>query len=175
MPQDPFLGEIFQAGFNFPPVGYAYCNGTLLSIAQNTALFSLLGTTFGGDGVTNFALPNLQSRVPLHFGQGPGLTPYNLGEVGGVEGVTLTINQMPSHNHPANASTTRGNAATPAGNMVWARSSGADGIYQNGGPNTPLSPQAIGFAGGNQPHENRMPYLALNFYIALQGIYPARD
>ena len=167
--------DLLQAGFNFAPRNCATCDGQLLSIAQNTALFSLLGTQFGGNGVTNFALPDLRGRVPVHFGQSNNLTPYNMGDSGGVEGVVLNSNQMPIHNHQVNASTARGNGATPGSGMIWSRSSGSDGIYQSGAPNTPLAPSAIGNAGGSQPHENRMPYLALNFYIALFGIFPSRN
>jgi microcystin-dependent protein len=174
--QDPWLGEIALVAFGFAPVGWAMCNGQLLSIAQNTALFSLLGTTYGGDGVTNFALPNLQSRVPLHFGQGTGLSPYVLGETIGVESVALQTPQMPAHTHSyAPQATTAGGAATSPAGALWAESATADTIYQKGASNTTMAPQAIGQTGGGQPHENRQPILALNFIIALQGIYPTRN
>ncbi len=172
MPQNPFLGEIFSSGFNFAPQGYAFCDGTLLSIIQNTALFSLLGTTFGGDGRTTFALPDLRSRVGLMFGQGNGLTPYNLGDNGGEEGVAITQAQMPQHAHPVASAAGNGSSTSPVG-LVCSKSSQADKSYaapdgsaMNGG--------MIGPTGGNQPHENRQPFLVLNYYIALQGIFPVR-
>ena len=135
MPQNPFLGEIFAAGFNFAPQGYAFCDGTLLPISQNTALFSLLGTQFGGDGLITFGLPDLRSRVPVMFGQGNGLTPYNIGENGGVEAVTLTQGQMPQHAHQLLGSTTNGSSTSPA-NATWAASSQKDKVY--GTPAGPL-------------------------------------
>jgi microcystin-dependent protein len=172
MPQTPFLGEIFASAFNFPPVGYAYCDGTLLPIAQNTALFSLLGTTFGGDGRVTFGLPDLRSRVPIMFGQGTGLTPYNLGDRGGVENVTLTLTEMPQHSHEVFADSGNGSSTSPGG-AVPAKSSQADKVY--GAPNgTPMNGGMIAPSGGNLPHENRQPFLALNYYIALVGIFPAR-
>lgn len=164
----PFLGQIQMFSFNFPPVGWAVCNGQLLSIAQNTALFSLLGTTYGGNGQTTFALPNLQGRTPIHFGQSPGLSPRSLGETGGQETVTLISTQMPAHNHSVSASTAAPTAGTPAGN-VWAQ-----GNYSSTA-NAPMSPADIGVTGQGQPHENRSPYLVVNFCIALQGIYPSRN
>ncbi len=170
MPQNPFLGEIFASGYNFAPVGYAFCDGTLLSIIQNTALFSLLGTTYGGDGQTTFALPDLRSRVPIMFGQGNGLSDYSLGEKGGVETVTLVQTQMPAHSHTLNGSSANGSSSNPSGG-VSAKSAQADKVY--GAPNGAiLSGGAIGVAGGNLPHENRPPFLALNYYIALQGLFP---
>ena len=174
--QDPWLGEIALVAFNFAPVGWAMCNGQLLSIAQNTALFSLLGTTYGGDGINNFALPNLQSRVPLHFGQGAGLSPYVLGQVVGAEGVNLQIPQMPPHSHSYSpqASTAGGGSLSPAG-ALWAASANADAIYQKGASNTTMGAQSIGNTGGGQPHENRQPLLALNYIIALQGVFPSRN
>ncbi len=172
MPQTPFLGEIFSAGFNFSPQGYAFCDGTLLSIAQNTALFSLLGTTFGGDGRVTFGLPDLRSRVPLMFGQGNGLTPYNLGDRSGSETTTLTINQMPMHSHPVTCASTNGTSALPGGNIL-AKSSQADHIYA-ATANTLMNAGMIGVTGGNQPFNIVQPSLALNFYIALVGIFPSR-
>jgi microcystin-dependent protein len=173
MPGQPFLGEIYAAGYNFAPLGYALCNGALLSIQQNTALFSLLGTTYGGDGIQTFALPDLRSRVPLMFGQGNGLTPYSIGDNGGVEDVTITQAQMPQHGHQLACSSANGSSASPAG-LVAAKSSEADKVY--GAPNgAVMNGGAIGPTGGNQPHENRQPFLALNYYIALQGIFPSRN
>ena len=174
--QDPWLGEIALVAFNFAPVGWAMCNGQIMQISQNTALFSLLGTTYGGDGVRTFALPNLQSRVPLHFGQGTGLSSYVLGQVQGSESVTLLGAQMPSHTHSytPQATTATGGAASPAG-ALWASSASLDNIYQKGASNTAMAPQTVGPTGGGQPHENRQPLLALNFVIALQGIFPSRN
>lgn len=169
---EPFLGEIRMAGFNFAPRGWAFCNGQLLSIAQNTALFSLLGTTFGGNGQTTFALPNLQGRVPMHWGNGPGLTPRVIGEQSGVESVTLITAQMPIHNHTINGTTDDGTAKSPSGN---APSGTASPVYANTNVATPMSPQMCGPAGGNQPHENMQPYLAVTFIIALEGIFPSRN
>ena len=169
---EPFLGQIIIVGFGFAPRGWAFCNGQILSIAQNTALFALLGTTYGGDGQTTFALPNLQGRMPMHLGQGPGLSPRTQGEVGGEENVTLNQNQMPVHSHTLNAS---GNIATtdsPA-NALLARSVRAT-IYGSPASAT-LSPQSIAAAGGNQPHDNMPPYLVLNYCIALEGIFPSRN
>ncbi len=171
---DQFLGEIAIFGFNFPPKGWASCNGQLLSIQQNTALFSLIGTTFGGDGITNFALPNLQGRVPIHAGRGTGLSPYVLGQVGGGEGVTLNIAQMGSHVHSATCSNTPGNVANP-GAAQWAASGAGDNAFSTEGAVGTMSANCIQPAGGNQPHTNLMPYLVLNFAIALVGIFPSRN
>jgi microcystin-dependent protein len=174
--QDPWLGEIALVAFNFAPQGWAFCNGQLLSIAQNTALFSLLGTTYGGDGVSTFALPNLQSRVPLHFGQGPGLSSYALGQTVGQESVTLQTPQIPAHTHSytPQATTASGGAISPAG-ALWAESGTGDTIYQQGNSNAQMAPQTLGNTGGGQPHENRQPLLALNYIIALVGIFPSRS
>lgn len=170
-----FIGQINIVGFNFPPRGWAFCNGQILSIAQNTALFSILGTTYGGDGRTTFALPNLQGRAPMHWGNGAGLPQVVLGEEGGVESVTLTLDEMAQHTHTLNGTNDNANAPGP-GNDVLAKTGTPPGnLYGNAAPNTSLSPQAISFAGGNQPHTNLQPYLALNFCIALQGIFPSRN
>lgn len=178
---EPFIGQICLFGFNFAPRGWALCNGQLLPIAQNTALFSLLGTTYGGDGSSTFALPNLQSRVVVGQGQGPGLSSYSMGQTGGAESVTLLSTQMPSHNHQLNASNSTGATNTPTNNVL-AASYGAleDGTQvtvntYSGSANTTLSPSSIGAAGGNQPHENRQPFLTMNYCIALQGIFPSRN
>jgi microcystin-dependent protein len=174
--QDPWIGEIAIVSFGFAPVGWAMCNGQILQISQNTALFALIGTTYGGDGIRTFALPNLQSRIPLHFGQGTGLSSYVLGQVQGSESVTLTIPQMPSHSHSyaPQATTAVGNTGSPAGGL-WASPSTATNIYERGSSNTTMSAQTIGPSGGSQPHENRQPLLALNFVIALFGIFPSRS
>jgi microcystin-dependent protein len=166
---EPFLGEIRIFGFNFAPRGWAFCNGQLLAISQNTALFSLLGTTYGGNGQTTFALPNLQSRVPVHFGQGPGLSSYSLGQAAGVESVTLIASQLPAHNHTVNASTQSDITGNPTGNFP------AGGASYDTTANTTMNGAMVGGGGGNQPHENLQPYLALNFCIALAGIFPSRN
>jgi microcystin-dependent protein len=174
--QDPWIGEIALVAFNFAPQGWAMCNGQLLSIQQNTALFSLLGTTYGGDGVNTFGLPNLQSRVPLHFGQGTGLSTYALGQTVGVESVTLQTPQIPAHTHTyaPQATTSGGSALSPAG-ALWAPSATGDTIYRSGASNATMATQTLGQTGGGQPHENRQPTLALNYIIALQGIFPSRN
>ncbi|MFZ0041987.1 MAG: tail fiber protein [Solirubrobacteraceae bacterium] len=169
MASQPFLGGIFMFGGNFAPQGYAFCNGQLLSISQNTALFSLLGTTYGGDGVTTFALPNLQGRVPIHSGNGAGLSPYVLGQNGGTENVTLTQGQMPAHNHVIQA----GGAETtsfPAGAVP-----AQNGAYTTGATPVQMASGALTNAGGSQPHNNIQPYLTITFIIALQGVYPSRS
>jgi len=179
---DYFLGEVRMFGGNFAPANWALCNGQILSIAQYTALFSLIGTTYGGDGVTTFALPNMQSRVPMHYGQGPGLSPRVMGEMAGTEEVTLLLNQIPLHNHMAMASQDPGTLPGPANTAVPAKpvaGSGAVDLYTITGANplttSPMAPQAIGIDGGGLPHDNLMPYVCLSFIIALQGIYPSRN
>jgi microcystin-dependent protein len=171
---EPFLGEIRLVPFNFAPVGWAMCNGQILAIASNTALFSLLGTTYGGNGVTTFALPDLRSRVPVHEGQGLGLSPYVLGQSGGVESVSLLANQMPEHNHAVNASANKGNKASPIGSYPASDAAGITAEY-NGSPTGAMNAGMIAMAGGSQPHTNVQPYLTLNFVIALQGIFPSRN
>jgi len=171
---EPFIGQICIYGFNFAPRGWAFCNGQILAIAQNTALFSLLGTTYGGNGQTTFALPNLQSRLPLHFGQGAGLSSYSLGEVTGSENVTLLQTQLPAHNHlsttPATAAD--GNSIDPAAGAVL----GAGiNIYKVGAATIQMSPTATSPTGNNQPVSVIQPILALNFCIALQGLFPSRN
>ncbi len=171
---EPFLGQIILVGFNFAPRGYAFCQGQILSIAQNTALFSLLGTTYGGNGTTTFALPDLRGRVPNGQGQGPGLSNYTLGEVGGAETVTLVSTQMPAHTHLLNCYTEDGNQGNANGNVL-ASTGAAPPPYSNVAPNSLMAPASIAAAGGSQPHENRSPYLTLNYCIALQGIFPSRN
>lgn len=176
---EPFLGQIIMFGGNFAIRGWATCDGQLLPIAQNTALFSLLGTTYGGDGRTTFGLPDLRGRVPVHMGQGPGLSAYQLGDKGGSEAVTLSTNQIAAHSHAAtaNALNAAGNANTAAGN-IWAKDAGTQSAtYSNAAPNATMSASAVSIAnaGGNQPHPNVQPYQCLNFLIALQGIYPSRN
>lgn len=169
---EPFLGEIHMVGYNFAPRGWALCNGQLLSIAQNTALFSLLGTTFGGNGTTTFALPNLQGRRPIGEGTQSGGGPtYVQGQAGGEESTTLILSQLPSHNHGFTASTSIGNQASPSGGLLAASAVDAPYATATDGVQT----TQVSNAGGTQPHENRSPYLALNFVIALNGIYPSRN
>jgi len=170
---DPFVGEIAMVGFNFVPVGWAFCNGQILPISQYTALFSLLGTTYGGDGITNFGLPNLQGRVPIHFGQGPGLSPYIIGQFGGVEAVSLLTTQVPAHTHALNGSTANGTTDTPTGALPAKNASGVPSYGTSA--NAAMSAAAIGTTGGGQPHSNVQPYLAVNFIIALNGIFPSRS
>jgi microcystin-dependent protein len=158
---------------NFAPRGYALCNGQLLSISQNTALFSLLGTTYGGNGTTTFALPNLQGRVAIHMGNG--LSTYVEGQQGGAEVVTLTSNQMPVHSHAVNAVSSGGNQANPAGNLPAVESTGTSSNYSNASTTGPMNPSMIATAGGGQPFSVVQPYLVVNFIIALQGIYPSRN
>ncbi len=175
---EPFVGQIIMFGGNFAIRGYALCNGQLMSIAQNTALFSLLGTTFGGDGRTTFGLPDLRGRVPIHQGQGPGLSNNDLGQSAGEEQVTLNANQIPVHTHPATANAVNGpgNSNVAAGN-AWAKDLGTQSAtYSTSAPATPMKAGAVtvGNAGGSQPHPNMQPYLCINFLIALEGIYPSR-
>jgi microcystin-dependent protein len=169
---EPFLGEIRTFGFNFAPQGWAMCNGQVLSIAQNAALFSLLGTFYGGNGTTNFALPNLQSRVGIHQGQGPGLSSYVIGEVSGSESVTLTAGQMPAHSHSLIANAGTAGVSRPDG-AVLART--GSNTYAAAPDGTAMNAGAIGQAGGSQPFSILQPFLCLNFCIALQGIFPSRN
>lgn len=175
---EPFIGQIILAGFNFAPRGYATCDGQLMSIAQNTALFSLLGTNFGGDGRVTFGLPDLRGKVAIHQGQGPGLTNRTMGENSGQERVTLISSEMPMHNHLVNANAAA-TTASPVGGFPAAPFVDATGDAVNGYAATSsgavLSPAAIGLAGGNQPHENMQPYLTVNYCIALTGIFPSRN
>ena len=168
---DPFISEIRILSFAFAPKGWAQCNGQLLPINQNQALFSLLGTTYGGDGRVNFALPNMQGRVAMHFGNG-----HLLGENGGEEFHTLSAAQLPAHTHAFNAVTDIANAAVPGSAMPAARGRGGPLMYApDGGPTASMHPDMIHAAGGSQPHENRQPFLALNVCIALQGIFPSQN
>jgi microcystin-dependent protein len=180
------IGVIVMFGGNFAMSGYAFCDGQLLAISTNTALFSILGTTYGGNGQTNFALPDLRGRVALHSGgsQGPGLSPYTLGQQGGTEAVTLTTGQMPGHNHTLVVDNSPSTTAAPSNGAFIGQ-----GPSTGSGPNATqlkiytadtshqitLNPQSIGISGGNQPHPNIQPYLAVNFVIALQGIFPSRN
>ena len=172
---DPFIGEIKMVGFNFAPYGWAFCNGQLLMIQQNSALFSLLGITYGGNGTTNFGLPNLQGRVPVDAGSGPGLTPRTLGDSGGVTTVTLNASTMANHTHIPMA-VQGNNAASPKDN-TWASMVGrtVTSFYQSGTANVTMNAAVLDPVGsGPGAHNNMQPYLAVNFVIALQGIYPTR-
>ncbi|MEI6914847.1 MAG: tail fiber protein [Armatimonadota bacterium] len=171
---DHFIGEIMISGFNFAPSGWALCNGQLYPISQNTALFSLLGTQFGGDGRTNFAIPNFQGRAPIHQGQGPGLTQRQVGESGGVETVAIDNSTMPAHAHLLNASSNTADQVSPVGMIPASESSGQTAYYGTRGSSA-MAPDALTPVGQSQPHDNVQPYLTLNFTIALTGIFPARS
>jgi microcystin-dependent protein len=171
---DAYLGEIRMFAGNYAPQGWAFCNGQVLPISQNTALFSLLGTTYGGNGTSNFALPNLQARFPLHAGQGPGLTPYSLGESTGDATVTLQTGQMPAHAHPL-MSTASPTTGMPDNAVTLAPTATGQPIYHAATNTKPMAPAALAPGGGGGPHENRQAYLALNFIIAMQGIFPPRS
>jgi len=173
MDADPFIGEIMIFAGNFAPRGWAFCEGQLLPIAQNTALFSLLGTTYGGNGQTTFALPDLRGRAPIHPGQGPGLPNYVLGEVAGEPTHTLIATEMPMHTHAARADSANGTSDTPTG-LVPSRNPAGIPAYGSGTAAT-LAPTAIDIAGGSQPHNNMPPYLAINYCICLEGIFPSRS
>lgn len=163
-----FIGTILLFGGNFAPRGWALCNGQLMSISQNSALFSILGTTYGGDGMQTFALPDLRGRLPLGWGAGPGLTPRDLGEQGGTETTTLTLNNMPAHNHTIAALSAAADQTLPTGHFL-----AGEKIYTSR-VDTTLSPQAVSVSGANQPFSSMPPFLALNYIIALEGIYPSR-
>jgi microcystin-dependent protein len=171
---DPFVAEIRIFPFNFAPKGWAWCDGQLLPLSQNTALFSLLGTTYGGNGKSNFALPDLQGRAPMHPGQGPGLSLHDLGEQGGSETVTLLESEIPAHTHDARASAEAATAQAPNAQVTLARASGGSAYSTTPSSLTQMAPQTLAHAGGNQPHNNMMPYLTFYFCIALQGVFPPR-
>jgi microcystin-dependent protein len=169
----PFLGEIKMFAGNFAPKNWAFCNGQILNISQATALFSLLGTNYGGDGRTTFGLPNLQSRVPMHWGTGPGLSSRDIGETGGVPIVTLTIPEMASHSHAPLASTGAG-ALVPPSNAYWAASSVRDKQFATAAPDAAMLTGILDPSGGNQPHDNQFPFLVVTYIIATAGIFPQR-
>jgi microcystin-dependent protein len=188
----PFLGMIILVPYNFAPRNWAFCNGQIMPIAQNTALFSLLGTTYGGNGQTTFALPDLRGRVPNSSGQGPGLQDYFLGESAGTETVTMTVNQLPAHTHvmglgtlaaAANVKNAAGNRQSPAGNVPASEASGVTAIYSNAAPDATMAGSAVSLSGapsaapvgGSQPFPIVQPYLTLNYCIALTGIFPSRN
>jgi len=171
---DPFVAEIRIFPFNFAPKGWAFCDGQILPLSQNTALFSLLGTTYGGDGKSNFALPNMQGNAPMHPGQGPGLSLHDLGETGGSETVSLLESEIPSHSHSMGAQNVPlGTVQTPTGNVFSHPASG--NLFNKANPVVVnMADQTLAPAGGDQPHNNMQPYLTLNFCIALQGVFPPR-
>jgi microcystin-dependent protein len=171
---DPFVAEIRIFPFNFAPKGWAFCDGQILPLSQNTALFSLLGTTYGGDGKSNFALPNLQGNAPMHPGQGPGLSLHDLGETGGSETVSLLESEIPAHSHALQANNTRGNNVAPGPTVSLAGSRGGGAYVTGSPPLTAMAFESLTPAGGDQPHNNMMPYLTFYFCIALQGVYPPR-
>ncbi|MEO9131210.1 MAG: tail fiber protein [Sphingomonas sp.] len=171
----PFIGQILIFGFTFAPRNYAFCNGQLQSIAQNEALFAILGTTYGGDGQQTFALPNIQERGVMHWGQGLGLTNRDLGEVDGASTVTLNVNQIPQHNHVLYGAT-GGTAAVAPTSLSYFGASGPGQAYSDTATNlVAMEPRIFGSAGGGLPHENMQPYLAVNYCIALYGIFPSRN
>ncbi len=171
---EPFVAEIRIFAGNFAPRGWAFCNGQLLPIAQNTALFSLIGTTYGGDGRSTTALPNLKGRAPMHPGRGPGLTSRRLGQRGGTEMVTLTEAQMPNHTHTLSATSEVANVQSPGTDRALARTSGGLSYQSNASSNL-VDMAALPNTGGSQPHNNMQPFLAMNFIIALVGLYPSRS
>ncbi len=178
---EPFLGQIMMFAGNFAPRGWALCDGQLLAISSNTALFSILGTTYGGDGRTTFALPDLRGRVPMHAGNGPGLSAHSLGQKGGVESVTLNTSEMPSHNHSASGTVQAKNGqpdeSNPGGAVPASLTTGAEGYAET--PNTNMKSGGvditIGNNGGNLPHTNMQPFTCVNYIIALQGVFPSRN
>src|SRR5579884_2122904 len=174
---NPFVAEIRIFAGNFAPRGWALCNGQLMPISQNTALFSLLGTTYGGDGKSTFALPNLQGSAPMQQGQGPGLSLRDLGETGGEQFLTLLQSEMPAHVHTVMAATGGGGSSAPANNAWASGAKGLGDLYSpsNSSTNVQMSPLAVSITGGSQPHNNMMPYLCLTFIIALQGVFPPRS
>jgi microcystin-dependent protein len=173
---EPFIAEIRVFGFNFAPVGWAFCDGQILPISQNTALFSLIGTYYGGNGTSNFALPNLQGSFPLQQGQALGLSPYDLGQTGGVPSVALTLSQMPSHSHPLGCSTAVAGQTSPASGVpaVPPAQRGQNFFASSPGTSPAMNAAMLALAGGSGPHNNMPPYLSLNFCIALTGIFPPR-
>lgn len=170
---EPFVGEIRMFAGNFAPRGWAFCDGQLLAVSQNDALFSLLGTIYGGDGRTTFGLPDLRGRIPIHAGTGPGLSPRRLGAKFGTEEETLTVNQLPSHTHPLQASSQNTLQASPQGNVLGQPTS--IDLYRVTAPDADLSTSSITGVGGSRSHSNLMPFLCVNFIIALFGIYPSRQ
>lgn len=168
----PYIGEIRMFGGNFAPAGWAFCDGQLIAISENDTLFNLIGTTYGGDGQQTFALPNLQSRFPIHMGQGPGLLNYGIGEAAGVEQVTLTTQQIPNHTHPLIGCGINGNNASPSGNLL-SNSTVVQPYDGLDAANKAMANSSIQPQGGNQPHENIQPFLCVSFIISLYGVFPS--
>jgi microcystin-dependent protein len=164
----PYVGEIRMFGGNFAPAGWMFCDGQLLPISENETLFQLIGTTYGGDGQNTFALPDLRGRLPIHQGNG-----FVLAETGGAEEITLTVNQMPSHSHPALGSTNTGTGTAPQGNVLSSLSVATNSAYGSDNPQISISPQSVTSVGGSQPHNNMQPYLCVDFIISLFGIFPS--
>ncbi len=174
---EPFVGQIYLVGYNFAQRGFAFCDGQLLPISQNTALFSLLGTMYGGDGRSTFGLPDLRGRCAVGMGNGPGLSSYRIGQKGGEETTTLTVNEMPSHNHNMQGTNQIGNLTGPGSDLL-AKTEGLAGdprLYHDGPPNVTMDPLAITNTGGGQAHNTMQPYLVLNYEIALTGVFPSRS
>jgi len=169
----PYVGEIRLFAGNFNPNGWMFCQGQSLSIAENEVLFQLLGTTYGGDGEETFNLPNLASRVPIHQGTGPDGTTYQLGELAGVEQVTLSIQQIPNHSHPLTAAAASGSQVSPIGGVL-AQTGGGISLYYEGQTNSAMNAQSITPAGGSQPHENTQPFVCINYIISLFGVFPSQ-
>lgn len=172
---EPFIGEIKMFAGNFAPQSYALCNGQVLSISQNTALFAVIGTFYGGNGQTTFALPNLQGRAPMFWGQGPGLSNHVIGEMSGANSVTLLTTQMPSHTHSLNCNADANGGGSPQSNTFTGGERGGVDVYATQAPTIAMNPQGVGQNGGSIPHNNMQPYLGLTFIIALQGIFPPRN
>jgi microcystin-dependent protein len=170
----PYVGEIRMFAGNFPPLGWEFCEGQLLPISENEVLFQIIGTTYGGDGESTFALPDLRGRLPIHQGQGSGLSSRILGETGGVEAVTLTVTQIPAHSHPLLASNDLAAANTPAGSMPAVTNVAKKVYAAAASPPAPMAPASISPAGGSQPHTNFQPYLCVNFIISLFGLFPSQ-
>src|SRR5262249_5755841 len=166
----PFIGEIRMFAGNFAPVGWAFCNGALIPISENDALFNLIGTTYGGDGQTTFALPNLQSRVPVHVGPG-----FALGQAAGVETVTLTTSQIPAHSHVPQCNSAAGTTAAASGGVWAANATVANPTYGSAAPDSNMDPAALGSSGGSQAHDNMRPFQGLNFIISLFGVFPSQS
>jgi microcystin-dependent protein len=176
----PFVGEIRMAGFNFAPVGWATCSGQLLAISQNPVLFDLIGTTYGGDGEVTFALPDLQGRIPINQGQGPGLSPYSIGQLAGSETVALAPAQLPQHSHSLQANADAASSANPTGNYLARASipsqpSAGVPVYAAAAPGTAMNAGTIAASGASQPHDNMMPFQCVNFIISLFGVFPSQN
>lgn len=172
---EPFIGQITIYGLSYAPRGWAFCDGQILPIRQYTALFSLLGTYYGGDGVTTFALPDMRGRTPIHQGQGQGLSPYVIGEQVGVESLALLTTEIPTHTHLPMANNTIANQGGPKNNFWALESTGQSATYSNQSPNAIMNQMSVGPSGNSQPHENRQPFLTMSFCIAMEGIFPPRS